>query len=108
MSKRIGSIIKIKEDINIKKIVSGQDRIVKAGTTAVVNSDGDLYILTGTEQNTILNQHLEVYGYDHTSIAELIFRRLNLEIDLGDILEESDFSNNDCIEIIESVLEDIL
>lgn len=108
MSKPIGSIIKISEDIDVKRVVSGKDRIIKAGTTAVVNSNGDLFILTGTEQNTILSKGYEVYGYDTKSISELILRRLNLEINLGDILEENDIDRSDFIELIESMLDDIL
>ena len=108
MSKPIGSIVKISEDIKVKRVVSGRDRIIKAGTTAVVNSNGDLFILTGTEQNTTLSKGYEVYGYDPKSIAELILRRLNFEINLGDILEENDIDRNDFIELTESMLDDIL
>lgn len=108
MSKQIGSIVKIGEDTPVKRIISGEDRVIKAGTKAVVNSDGDLYILSGIEQNTILNKHLEVYGYDHKSIAQCIYRRLNFELNLGEMLEEYDIDSNDFIEITESMLEDIL
>ncbi len=108
MSKPIGSIVKISEDIEVKRVISGSNRTIKAGTTAVVNSDGDLFILTGTEQNTTLNKGYEVYGYDTKSIAELILRRLNFEINLGDILEENDIDRSDFIELTESMLDDIL
>ena len=108
MSKQIGSIIKIGENVPVKKIISGKDKVIKAETKAVVNSNGDLFILTGTEQNTIVSQGYEVYGYDTKSIAQLIFRRLNFELNLRDILNENDVEVNDFIEITESMLEDIL
>ena len=108
MSREIGSIIKIKEDITVRSVMNLEDRVIKAGTTAVVNSDGDLYILTGREQNTIISKRLEVYGYDHESIAKCIFSRLNVEFNLLDILEENDIEVNDFKEMIEGVLESIL
>ena len=49
-----------------------------------------------------------MYGYDTKSIAQLIFRRLNLELNLGDILNENDIEVNDFIELTESMLDDIL
>lgn len=108
MSKAIGSIVKIEKDIQVTKILSGENKAIEAGTTTVVNADGDLFVLTGTEQNTIVNRGYEVYGYDTKSIAQLIFRRLNLELNLGDILNENDIEVNDFIELTESMLDDIL
>lgn len=108
MSKAIGSIVKIEKDIHVTNVANREDKVVEAGTTTVVNSDGDLFVLTGTEQNTIVNQGYDVYGYDTTSIAQLIFRRLNFELHLGDILNENNIEVSDFIELTESMLDDIL
>lgn len=108
MSKAVGSIVKFEKDIQVKNVLSKKNKVIKAGTTAVVRVDGDLFVLTGTEQNTIVNRGHEVYGYDTKSIAQLIFRRLNLELNLEDILNENDVEVNDFIELTESMLDDIL
>ena len=47
MSKAIGSIVKIEKDIHVTKVANREDKVVEAGTTTVVNSDGDLFVLTG-------------------------------------------------------------
>ena len=43
MSKAIGSIVKIEKDIQVTKVLSGKNKVIKAGTTTVVNTDGDLF-----------------------------------------------------------------
>ena len=108
MSKAIGSIVEIEQDIQVTKILTGENKMIKAGTTTVVDANGDLFVLTGTEQNTIVNQGYKVNGYATKSIAQLIFRRLNFELNLGDILNENDIEVNDFIDITESMLIDIL
>lgn len=80
-------------------MLSDKETYIKAGTIAVVNSDRDLYSLTGTEQNTLLNKGYEVNGYDNNSIAKLIFRRLNYELNLGEVLEDHNITIADFIEL---------
>lgn len=82
---KIGELIKLDKDIDVKTFGGN---ILKA-------------------QNKIITTEIEPKGIDHSSIAQLIFRRINIELDLGDLLKDNDIEPKDCIDLIESVIEDI-
>ena len=77
MKHRIGEMIRIKKDFEIKTLM-GKDTIhVKVGDTGFMDSTGMIHYLTGEARNKIqkIDDDIEVKGYDYESIAKLIFNK---------------------------------
>ena len=103
---KIGELIKLDKDINVKTF-GGNILKAKKGDRGFITQDGSIYLLDGRAQNKIITTEIEPRGIDYSSIAQLIFRRINIELDLGDLLKDNDIEPKDCIDLIESVIEDI-
>lgn len=104
--RKIGELVTIKKDITLKTF-SGFGLKAKTGDKGIVTKNGDVYLITGEAQNKFITTDIQVKGIDCNSIAGLIFRRLDMELNLGEMLEDYDIENKDFIEYIGSMLEDI-
>lgn len=103
---KIGELIKLDKDIDIQTF-GGNILKAQKGDSGVITQDGSIYLLDGRAQNKIITTEIEPKGIDYSSIAQLIFRRINIELDLGELLKDNDIDSKDCIDLIESVIEDI-
>lgn len=110
MSKyRIGQIIKASKDYEIKSIIGGKEISVKENDKAVITSRGSIRYINGQAKDMIQNYDgIELDGYAHRDISELIFKRLNNIYGIADMLEQEDISPEEIIDEIEDILIDIL
>lgn len=109
MSHKIGEIITIKEDFEIKTAIGENTIQVKKGDTGFVDSRGMIHYLTGGARNKIQKiEGVEVKGYDYESISKLILKRLNEEYNICEMLENEGIGGHDFRDTVEDVLSDIL
>jgi len=111
MSYKIGEEIGFKDDFAIESAFGGNKLQVKQGDKGFIDSRGMIHYTTGQARGKIhsLSKEIEVNGYDHTSIAKLIFKRLNNQYGIkSDFLEDYEISEKDFIGEIEDILSDIL
>lgn len=109
MRYKIGQEIEITEDF-ILKTVGGRELIVKAGDKAIIDSKARIKYISGQARDAMqmLEKGIEVNGYDHRNIAEMIYKRLNNAFLIEPILEEDGYEVKDILDEIEDVLIDIL
>lgn len=106
MSKKIGQIIRLKEDIELKSTFGDEVTKVCKGDKAVITSQGSILFLTGNARGSITppDDTMQVKGYDVDSITEIIMK------EIGSLLDS--YCDDEDLEIIqdsiEIVLEDIL
>jgi len=110
MKHKIGEIVTITDDFEIKGAIDNNNTIlVKSGDTGFIDSKGLIHYMTGKARGKIQNiEDIEVKGYDYESISKLIYKRLNAEYDIGEMLENEDIDKIDFMETIEDMLSDIL
>lgn len=105
----IGQKIVVKEDFDIKTILSNADMTVKEGDMGFINSKGCLHLLSGKGRGKIVSMgNISVKGYDNDNIANLIFKRLQSEYGIQDFLEENEIEIKDFKDSIWDILSDIL
>lgn len=103
---KIGEIFQLEEDCKIKTLL-GKEKTINKGTKCIVIKEGMVLILTGISQNNIVNFNLDVKGIDYEGISQTILRRLDLELNIRDILyEEGITSVRDILDSIEKVLKE--
>ncbi|EPY2295890.1 hypothetical protein ACXATC_003560 [Clostridium sporogenes] len=108
MKHKIGEMIRIKEDFEIKTAIRENTIQVKEGDTGFMDSKGMIHYLTGEARNKIQKiDDIEVKGYDYESIAKLIFKRLNIEYNICEMLENEGIEGHEFRDTIEDVLTDI-
>lgn len=108
MKHKVGEIIKIKEEFEIKTSIGENTIPVKKGDTGFMDSKGMIHYLTGEARNKIQKiDDIEVKGYDYESIAKLIFKRLNIEYNICEMLENEGIEGHEFRDTIEDVLTDI-
>ena len=109
MKYKIGQEIEITEDFTLKT-VGGRELTVKAGDKAIIDSRARIKYISGQARNVMqmLEKGIEVNGYDHRNIAEMIYKRLNNAFLIEPILEEDGYEVNDILDEIEDVLIGIL
>ena len=106
MKPKIGEILTIKEDFEIKSALGGYTKQVKKGDTGFIDSKGMIHYLTGEARGKIQNiDGIELKGYDYESITNLIYKRLNCEFDIDYMLDDSDI---DEVEHFKDIIEDVL
>lgn len=106
---KIGQEIVVKEDFKINTIVSDKVITVKEGDKGFLNSKGFLNITTGKGRGKIVKVNdIEVKGYDHRNISEIIFKRLNNVYGLENFLEDEEIDYSEMIDEIEDALMNIL
>lgn len=109
---RIGQEITIKEDIEIKTIVSNTVMTIKAGDKGVLDGRGFLHITTGECRGKIVKftkYDIEIKGYDHENITNMIIKKLDsLFCDLDDALDCEGLTFDVLKEELQDVLENIL
>lgn len=106
---KIGQEIVVKEDFKINTIVSDKVITVKEGDKGFLNSKGFFNITTGKGRGKIVKVNdIEVKGYDHRNISEIIFKRLNNVYGLENFLEDEEIDYSEMIDEIEDVLMNIL
>jgi hypothetical protein len=110
MKHKIGEIIIITDGFEIKGAIDNKDTIqVKSGDTGFIDSNGLIHYLTGKARGKIQKiEDIEIKGYDYESISKIIYKRLNAEYSLGEMLENEDIDKIDFVETIEDMLSDIL
>lgn len=105
---KIGQEVTVQEDFEIEAALSKNKIIVKAGDKGFVDGEGFIHYITGAARGKIHTvNNLIPKGYDHENIARLIFKRLNNEFNLKDLLEDMDIQAKDFTDEIEDVLTDI-
>ncbi len=109
MKYKIGQEIEITEDFTLKT-VGGRELTVKAGDKAIIDSRGRVKYISGQARDVMqmLGKDIEVNGYDHENIADLILSRLNGVFGLHDYLNDEDIDTEEILAEIEDVLIDIL
>lgn len=109
MKYKIGQEIEITEDFTLKT-VGGSAITVKVGDRAVIDSKARVKYISGQARDVVqmLGKDIEVNGYDHRNIAEMIYKRLNNAFLIEPILEEDGYEVKDILDEIEDVLIDIL
>jgi hypothetical protein len=109
MKNKIGQIVTVKEDFEIETAIGGKKLQVKEGDKGFVDSRGFIHYTSGKARGKIqVFKDCEVKGYAHNDIASLIFKRLNCEVNLLEMLEDNDIDQNDFTDLIEDILMDIL
>lgn len=107
---KIGEQIGFSEEFVIESAFGGNKLTVKEGDKGFVDSKGMIHYTTGQARGKIhsLGKEIEVEGYDHESIARMIFKRLDNQYRISDFLNDWDISMTDFRSEIEDVLMDIL
>lgn len=106
MKHKIGEIIKITNDFEIKSALGGYIKQVKKGDTGFIDSKGSIHYLTGEARDKIQKiDDIELKGYDYESITNLIYKRLNCEFDIDNMLDDSDI---DEVEHFKDIIKDVL
>lgn len=107
---KIGQMIELVHDVEIKAVVSGQVLVAKKGDCAVVDSKGFATFVDGDARGKITRlSDVVVKGYDHENITDMIIKKLNyLFNDLDDTLECEGLNCDVLKEEIQDVLENIL
>lgn len=109
MKHKIGEIVTIKEGFEIKTAIGENTIQVKKGDTGLVDSRGMIHYLTGEARDKIQKiDGVEVKGYDYESISKLIFKRLNAEYNICEMLENEGIEGHGFRDTVEDVLSDIL
>ncbi|MHB9925632.1 hypothetical protein EXM63_04160 [Clostridium botulinum] len=101
-----GQLITLENDIEFETF-GGNTLKAKEGDKGFITHNGSVRLITGQAQGKIIVTDIKPNGIDYYSIAHLIFRRLDVELELGEILTDNDIGVLDCIAYIEGVIEDI-
>lgn len=106
---KIGQEITVKEDFKINTIVSDKVITVKEGDKGFLDSKGLMHITTGNGRGKIVKiNYIEVKGYDHENIANMVYKRINNAFLIEPILEDEGYEVKDILDEIEDILSDIL
>lgn len=106
---KIGEKIILDRDIKLKRYMSGTEITAKKGSRGIVTSRGNIVLLTGNAQQNIIQEKLQLTGYDTRNIALEIMKRLQLEFDdLRDFFEDYEIEGKDFIDVIDGVLDSVL
>ena len=110
MSYKIGEEIGFSEEFEIESPFGGNKLTVKEGDKGYIDSRGFIHYTTGQARGKIhsLGKEIEVKGFDHESIAKMIFKRLDNQYRISEFLEDWDIGTSDFRNEIEDVLSDIL
>lgn len=109
MKNKIGQILTIEQDFVIESAIAGNVIQVKKGDKGFIDSKGLLHYSTGEARGKIqLVKDAEMKGYDHESIATLIYKRLRNAYNLDEIIEDYDLDRDEFIDEIEDILSSIL
>lgn len=109
MEHKIGEILEITDDFEIKTAISEKTLQVKKGDIGYIDSNGCMHYLSGDAKGKIQKiDDVKPKGYDYESIANLIFKKLNTEYDLKEALQGYGIDEKDFLEQIEDILSDIL
>lgn len=73
---KIGEIIKFDNDVEIKTYVGKKQYVAKKGDIGIVDSHGNILIISGPCNGKVLAKQVEVKGYEHDDISEMILNRL--------------------------------
>lgn len=104
---RIGEKIEAIKDYEIEKSISNEKIKVKKGDEAIITSKGNVRYISGDAKDMIQKfGGVQIKGYDHKSIADMIYNHLNKTFDIGNSLENN--CSDEMIDEIEYILMDIL
>ena len=102
---KIGANYVVKNTFGVETVLGNKNLIVNEGDTGVVTGSGAVYMLTGEARGKLISTDTKVSGFDTENISKLIYKRLNSEFNLREVLEENDISKFDFMERMEEILE---
>lgn len=108
MKFKIGQEVVVDENFTIQSVITSKTMEVKMGDKGIIDSEGNLHLKTGNAKGKIIpyTEKENLKGYDIQNIAQMIFKRLNDEFHLADIIYAYDIEKEDFIDAIESVFYD--
>lgn len=103
---KIGQILTISENVEMKKALSDKPEIVKKGTEIIIGADGLAHhIFSGNIQP--ISKDSVIKGYDSEGIAAYITKILSRKFPLDEMLEDYDINKSDFRDEIEYLLDEI-
>lgn len=105
-----GSEIEVSEGYEIQSALTGKEIAVKPGDRGYVDLKGWVHYTTGEARGKMhkVYEKDEVVGCDTYAIASMIESRLNMEIQLRDMLDDFGVPEEDFIDMVDSILMDVL
>lgn len=100
---KIGQRIKVNNEYVLKPIYR-KEVVIKKGTEALINSNGDLVFNNGITEN----KNLKVNGYDTKSIAEYVYKNVDADFDIGHFLFTEEIDKVEFLESIEFAISKLL
>ncbi|MEG0728163.1 MAG: hypothetical protein RR420_00935 [Anaerovoracaceae bacterium] len=110
MSNKIGDFVGLKEGTEVIGML-GNKSVIKAGSIGIINSRGQIMILSGESKGKILKTEIEVNmsKYNCESISEFILDRLDAAMPVSESLEDAEGIDKQRLrEELEDILSDIL
>lgn len=102
---RIGQEIEFVEDFEIEKAISKEKIQVKKGDTAVITSSGTAIHTKGQARGMIqCLSEIDIAGYDHRNIAEMIYNRLNLVYGLENFVSDEEIEYSEMEDVLCEIL----
>lgn len=103
---KIGQILTISENVEMKKALSDKPELVKKGTEIIIGADRLAHhIYSGNIQP--ISKDSVVEGYDSEGIAAYITKILCRKFPLDEMFDDYDISKSDFREEIECLLDEI-
>ena len=105
----IGQEIIIDEDYTIQSVLTGKLIQVRKGDKGFLDANGNIHIRTGDARGKIVPfiEKERVSGYDIQNIAEMIYKRLDGEFEIGDYMDDCGVEKEDIVNTLEDLLMDI-
>ena len=104
---KIGQTIEFLENKEVETLF-GRKISIKAGDEAIITGRKQMRIISGEGRGLIEKVDEKVEGYDHENIVDMIFKRLNTQFNIGNILESEDILIRDFKAEIADLLEEVL
>lgn len=106
MKYKIGQILTLKQDVEVKKSLSGEKVVIPKGNKIIIGADNLAHhIKNGLIQP--LEEDAEVKGYDEEGIAEYLYTYLRRYFPIDEMLDGYDDAKENFIEGIACGLEEI-
>lgn len=102
---QIGEVITLKENKEAIGLL-GNTKTVCKGSKAIVTADGNLRFFNGCAIS-LLDQNVELEGYDSYGIAEYIVHHLSCWLPVQEMLDSEGLTKNNLISEIEDALIEI-